>query len=454
LLLLYAACGQSTFYKTDGICLIHYVNVGTLWGSVHHVLYLPILDGFHALLAPVGVSVYRAAVLLSAGGSALGVAFAHAGYLRLGLDRTHAALAALLAGLAPAVCFFATVVEYHGLFFGAAGLAFWVLTWTAQRPTFARATLLGLATYFAATVHATGHVLPALTCGWLVALGWNERRWLALRPALVAGVVHLLLLFGVPLATRAFGNTATPESQTGIFALQHFAAANLPLAFAREWLLAFAPLSAVLVLRPRPGTVRLEWAAMLVAMLPYTLLSWGLNTGNFPSECGAYWLPLALPAARVAVAVLPRAGALALAVACAGCGLFQILRHDDPSAGRAYARDLELGTRGRPCVLLIGDPAEAAALLIERPAQEYLPLDFLSRLSPAALQQQLPQMHVVLQRWQGEDRDVYLTSGARDLLGLVEPLCGPGFRLLLEQRYSFERVDVGTFHAERLVAKD
>lgn len=452
-LLLYAALGQHVFYKTDGISLVAYARSGPLWGAVHHALYLPALHAFDLAVAPLSGSAYRSALWFSALGSAVGVAFAHAGAARLGFERARAALFTALVGLAPAVFFFATVVEYHGPFFGAAGLAFWAMTCVAQRPTPLRALALGLATYFAASVHATGHLLPALTCTWLLALRFPFERWRALVAPGSAGALHVALLFGVPALTRAAGNAATPESQAGFFTMQQFALPDLPVAFAHEWLVAFAPLSLVLLWRPRDAALRLEWYALLVALVPYLLASWALNTGFNSAEHGAYWLPLALPAARLATAQLPRAAALVLALACAGLGAFQIARHDDPRAARAWIADFEAERGGKPAVLLIGGPDEAAALLVERPEQEFIALDFLRTLSKQTLPAQLPRFRDVAKRWQAEQRRVYLTEDGRALLALVEPLCGPAFRQWIEAEFDALPVDAGAFRAERLVPR-
>ncbi|TAJ13702.1 MAG: hypothetical protein EPO68_13025 [Planctomycetota bacterium] len=452
-LALYAALGQDVFYKTDGLALVAYARGGPLWGAVHHALYLPLLHAFDLVVAPLTGSAYRSAVLLSALGTALGVAFAHAGGLRLGFDRARAALFAALVGCAPAVLFFATVVEYHGLFFGAAGLAFWALTRAAERPTPARALALGLATYLAASVHATGHLLPALTCTWLLALRFPLERARALVAPCIAGAVHVALLFGVPALTRAFGNAATPESQAGFLAQQQFAPLDLPLAFAREWLLAFAPLSLLALWPPRDAKLRLEWYALLVALVPYLLASWALNTGFNTPERGAYWLPLALPAARLAIAQLPRTGAVLLALACAAAGIFQVVRHDDPSASRAWLAGFDAARQGKPAVLLIGHSNEAAALLVERPEQEYVALDFLRTLAPETLAAYMPKFMAVTERWKSERERVYITASARELLALVEPRCGPAFRQWLEHAFDVLPVESGSFRGEWLVPK-
>jgi hypothetical protein len=452
-LALYAALGQHTFYKTDGIPLVHLARTGPVWGSVHHPLYVPLLHGLDRLLELLGASPYRSALAFSALGSVLGVALAHAGLLRLGLARRSAALAAGLAGLAPAVLFFATVVEYHGPFFGAAGLAFWCMARAAQRPSPTRALALALATYFAASLHATGHLLPSLTSAWLLALGFPSLRWRALVAPCIAGAAHVVLLFGVPALTRALGNAASPDAQAAFFAMQEFAPLDLPLGFAREWLLPFAPLSLVLFWRPREPALRLEWYALLAACVPYALLSWALNTGYNPSECGAYWLPLALPAARLAVAQLPRAAAVALALVCAGTGLWQIARHDDPSANRAWIAGFDAARAGRPAVPWIGHSSEAAALLIERPDQEFLSLDFVRTLGPEAVQAGLPLFAARVETWRREGKELFLCASGRELLALLEPRSGPALRLWLEREFQFEPIESGPFRGERLVPR-
>jgi hypothetical protein len=257
----------------------------------------------------------------------------------------------------------------------------------------------------------------------------------------------------VPALTRALGNLAKPGAQAGFFTMQEFAPRDLPLAFAREWLLAFAPLSLAVFWRPRDARLRLEWYALLVALVPYALASWALNTGYNPSECGAYWLPMALPAARLASAQLSRAPLVAVALACAAVGGFHVARHDDPGASRAWIAGFDAARSGKPAVLLIGHSTEAAALLVERPEQEYVPLEFLRTMGPEQFATAFPKIRAVIARWSAERRRVYITASARELMALTEPKCGPAFREWLETDFDALPCESGPFRAEWLVPR-
>src|SRR5690606_15919454 len=121
----YVLAAQPVFYKTDGPFLVLNLAEGHC-EHPYNVLYMPLLCGLHALLAPLGATPYASAVALSVLGGALGVGLAHVGLLRSGLDARAANAATLLVALTPAIVFFATVVEHHGIFLPFAALAFWI----------------------------------------------------------------------------------------------------------------------------------------------------------------------------------------------------------------------------------------------------------------------------------------------------------------------------------------
>jgi len=137
-----------------------------------HRLYVPLMHLWHGTLAPLGASPFQSLALACALGVGVGALCLHRAALRLGFDRVAALLLAALAVLAPAVVFFGTVVEIHGVFFGFAALAVWQWTRALATGSWPGFALLGIATAFAAAVHTTGHLLL-----WLFALStWGFER--------------------------------------------------------------------------------------------------------------------------------------------------------------------------------------------------------------------------------------------------------------------------------------
>jgi hypothetical protein len=159
-LALYACLAQEVTYG-DGDQLLNYMLGGNLtyWT---HFFYLPLLAGAHAVLGEFGFTLHDSGVAFSAAGTALGVFGAHAGASRLGLSRGAALLVGILVATAPAVLFFATVVEVHGPFFAFAGLSFVCTARFVASPGVARGAELGAVTGLAVGAHATGNLLPCL----------------------------------------------------------------------------------------------------------------------------------------------------------------------------------------------------------------------------------------------------------------------------------------------------
>ena len=127
--------------------------------------------GTVALLAPFGVSPFVAGGVLSAVATAIGAGLTHAASRVLGLNRADALLVAALTACTPAVMFYASVVELHGVFYAFAALGALRASHLIATPTVANAVLLGLATALAYCFHSTGHLLPLL----FAAMFWGAR---------------------------------------------------------------------------------------------------------------------------------------------------------------------------------------------------------------------------------------------------------------------------------------
>jgi hypothetical protein len=440
---LYLALRQHTFYKTDGLTLVHFASTGSWWGSGHHALYLPLLRLVHALLAPFGISVYESALALSALGGACGVAFAHAGFRRLGLERAQALIASALVGTAPALVFFATVVEYHGAYFALAGFAFWCMARCHERPSAVRALALGAACQLGAQVHSSGNLLPGLLLAWFVALGWGsrEQRWRRVRLAVLAALAHaaLLPLFGALWSGLGGGTSA--RSQLAFLLEEPGGLADVPRMLAHEALLPFLPLSVACWLAWLRKELRPELVALFLGLLPYAALSLLLGVGR-PDfvERGAYWLPLAIPAARSCAAAVPRTGALGLALVALGLAWMAVARHDDPAPARAFARTWSAIQSEREGVLLIAGFEDHAHTLIALPRQPNFELDLVAQLPPQEFARRAAQLDAALDAFASGKRPLYLTAGALAFLRMPGLASGALLLQRLEQRYELREV--------------
>lgn len=112
-----------------------------------------LFTGLRAVLEPLGVGPYRTGLLLSALGTSAGVGFGLQALRVLGLDRRRAWLGAALVAFCPAVLFFGSTLEFHGPFFGFAGLALLSTARAIERPSAARGAELGLCTALAFLAH-------------------------------------------------------------------------------------------------------------------------------------------------------------------------------------------------------------------------------------------------------------------------------------------------------------
>ncbi|MAE76494.1 MAG: hypothetical protein CMJ85_06475 [Planctomycetes bacterium] len=443
-LLVYLTLGQSVFYKGDGPWIVKRLIDGST-DYPHHKLYMPMLVAFGDLVAPLGMTPYRTGVVFSAVGSALGVCLAHVAFRWLVPGR--AWLATLLLGLCPAVLLFATVVEFHGVLLGFAGIAFLLAAHLAIKPGWIVAVALGIATSVAAGVHSSGLVLPGVLLPWFLARRWHigTRQ----HDLLLCGIAGALHLGGAFLLAKP--DQATHFLETGFSHPQGIE--HLPGILHVEWLTAFFPLSIVVFAAAFRRGLRLQLLAFVIGMAPYLYAALRLLVGD--AEFGAYLLPLAFVAALLTAIALPRLATALLVLTSATFGIVQVRQHDDNEYYRAYAAGLNEVFAGKPALLLVGNPAEVGPILVHGPRLTIYPLNEVAEWLPELVRKGLPIFDKVV-RDTTRNHPVWLTAGARTYLSTTADGHTPGGPTLLahiQATYGLVETKAHAFHGWRLVPK-
>jgi hypothetical protein len=206
-------------------------------------------------------------------------------------------------------------------------------------------------------------------------------------------------------------------------------------------LLPFLPLSVACWLAWLRKELRPELVALFLGLLPYAALSLLLGVGR-PDfvERGAYWLPLAIPAARSCAAAVPRTGALGLALVALGLAWMAVARHDDPAPARAFARTWSAIQSEREGVLLIAGFEDHAHTLIALPRQPNFELDLVAQLPPQEFARRAAQLDAALDAFASGKRPLYLTAGALAFLRMPGLASGALLLQRLEQRYELREV--------------
>jgi len=404
-LVLYWLFGQHTLYG-DGFNYMLLLRHGET-RHVQHVAYLPIVHGCLWLLGPIGFTTYEAALSVSQGGAAVGVACSYLAARGYGARRERALLVAAGVALAPGILFFATLVELQGPFVGASSLAWLFGAVLARRPSLTAAVLVGVGTALATAVHTSGVLLvgPVLA----VALLPVFPRHAALTPgrrltlALTACAVHVALVFAAGGA-RQFAGAA---KFAAITAELHKSVAGV---VAWEWLLPFFPASVAFLLALARPQWRRAAAFTLAGVAAYLLPTYWVLA--YWHECGAYLIPLAFPALMCTAHVLrPRWCAVAIALGAA-LGLGSVVHHDRPERSRAYAAGVRAILACAPGRLLGAGIEDLEASCV---ALDDVPLVLLS-YPPFLDAGSLPAILAVIDRgleddWRG-GRKVLLTAGA------------------------------------------
>jgi len=410
-----------------------------------HPLYLPLMHAWHGLLAPLGLSPFASLRLASAVGVGLGAGALHRAGLALRLARTDAAAAVALACATPAVLFFATVVELHGVFFAFAGIACWAWARAVapedDRGRYGRFALLGVATAVAAGVHSSGHALL-----WLFLLltldvtAARRRRWSGFAAVFAS---HLALTVALSAFLGRGGGGNHPWRQLVDFALQYWGP-RVPWhpldvlgLFAREWFVPFLPLSAATLAALAVPAARRSALAVLGGIVPLLGMVWLLLHREL-YERGAYLLPFAWPGALLVVRWWPRWGqVLGLGVALA-IAIGQIVRHDvvhdDPDLPRLQAA-LDAG----PALLLCLDEPEVEQALRDLPEVTPRPVAWLSGAVAQGYGALCAEFDAWVAPFLDTGRPVWITARAREYMAAVGVAAVRQFVAdYLPQRYAFE----------------
>lgn len=441
-LLVYALLGQDRFYLYDGETFYMSVARGET-RHFAHVLYMPLVAGFARFGEVLGMKLFDAMTLASGVGAALGVLLHHRAAAVLGAGRGGAVACALAVAGVPAVVFFATVIEVHGVFFAFAGLAWWAAAHAVRSPSLGRCAVFAVATGLAASVHASGHLLAIAVALFVVA-----QRPEVLRPrtllawGAVGALAHGAVWAGlVALVGGEAGSSGSESARVVLERLTVDTLPHLPWTVCNEWLLPFAPVSLAAVaalFRPR---FRREALALHVALIPYLALAF-VYLGPQIIEHGAYFLPMALPATwlafrQVGARVLGAGALLGLAL---GIGL--VWEHEAALGQEVVVADVMALVEDRPAAFILSDHREATPVLREHGELLVVRIETMVEQQVGMTDEQaflqFDQSHVAATAGGGT---VFLSERARQVLVDLD------HRLLrhLEARYELERVQSGSF---------
>jgi hypothetical protein len=351
-----------------------------------HPLYLPLAGLVVDALRPFGVSVVRAAVFASSLGAALGALLFHRAFLEFGLARRDAAMASASSVACFGILYYGSMVEIHAVFLMPAGLSWLLFARYLASPSWNRAWLLGIATGFAAATHATGHLL-LVTFGLFALLRMRSASELRLRlphaiaialpHAFVAWMAKQLVLPDEVLADR------TPEAgAASYFAFLRSLGtdwAQFPRILWHEWLMPLMPLSLLAPLALLRADSRRDAIAFCAALAVYfvltTMLLAPLAVMQKPEylppfatyEFGAYFLPLCVPAAMLALRVVPQKFAVAVPLLGVVSALTWMFSSPRAPSDLDYGRDALSVLDQRKARIVIGGYGELDSILQLRP---------------------------------------------------------------------------------------
>ena len=450
-LLVYLLLRRPGFYEVDGQSLVHWLAVGK-GNHDRHMLFLPVARLLAAPLLASGLTPFEALRAVSAIGMSLSVLLFWAAALRLGRIRTDRLLMATAIAVSPALLFFATIVEFHGLFMAFAGLAwFFEACLERSRRSWPWAVSMGISTGLAALVHATGQLLGPLLP--LFYLARSRDRSLPLRPALRHAAQSLGCHVGVVLLIALWMRSSGTQGQEDY--ILSFLTSLPPLAelFSDlwfEWFLAFLPVSLLCWCAFRDPARRLQTLWLLVSVLGYVLMSWVLVPGMY--ERGAYLLPLVYPAARLALSVRLRWLWILMTLAGLFYGIHDLGTYPYSTGSAAWAGALHEFETEQPGFYLLGDRSEIDALLIHEPKLPYgLFEDTVTLVRQGKLDARTVTLLLsgIVTAEEKEGRTVYLDVAARRLLELQDPRV-VATRKALDAAFRMDLVERGGIRVWRL----
>ena len=369
--LVYAVLRQDCFYRHDGWGFFTAIDQGQPFHSAHP-FYLPLTRAWCGMLAILGIGTFAAAGLFSAFGTAVGVAI-HALSLRR-LGRTDWVLGTAWVALCPAVLFFSTVVEIHGVFFAVASLSFYLTVVLVDTKSPLTAGALGCSLTVGFFVHTSGILLPLLYLPWYLRRArWDGR---LIGTAVAAGV---LALFSFAYLLRSVGGRKGPPSfgsaEDVLGSLQNIAAESHRFddVLWTEWLWPFFPVSLLIVIALFWKKWRFDGAVLLLTLLPYLVTCMLLLQET--SETGAYLLPWILPASVLALDLLRPKTAYFVVFCGALFGVRGIISHErtrevDPE----WANSVAQTCGDESSYVMIWDDGEMDSLLLHADSDRIQPL--------------------------------------------------------------------------------
>jgi len=445
--LIYVGLGQTTLHHNDGHRILELLQTGEMDFGRHH-LSVPVMHAFHRWIGePLGMLPHRSVTMLNGINSALAVGLVFLSSRVAQLTRRQALVAATLFGGCFPVLFFATLVEFHGVFLPSVTFAFWLACVWMRRGGYRWALAMGAVAGIATQLHSMGIFASGLfsLCHW--AARPDRAVWRKLTESLAAVAAHAALFIAGTALWQSLGWSvgsaldaldALPRGMELVKALAEL----MPKTAWREFLLPFTPLSLITLwaLTKRPG--RAAAAALLLGSLPYIALS-ALILGV--SEHGAYLATLTAPMALLAARMLPLRTLTLIALGTLAFNAAFAWRHD--SEGERYKSFIaglkQVGGEDRCLLLYCEDPVpgpdtfvdELAAVRVFAPTTASIRLEEFAAAPKSQVQGQVEAMTKAMP-------SIYL--GVRLLMGEASREClrddyqsGPLMLTALEQVYRF-----------------
>ena len=369
-LLIYLALGQDAFYKIDGQVTLE--RVARAWiGHGSHLMADAWVRVFRDLVAPFDWTLYESVVAFSAASTAASLVPFHLAARRI-CARGEAAIATLFFAVAPAVVFYASVVEFHGPFMAFASLAFLAATLLGSamstRTIVIMSIVCGLLSSFAQLAHSSGAILPAVLVPWTILVARNRQP----RPPtliLVLGlatavVLHWAMLRGWPTLLRAIEVLEPKPEGRSALAGQDYLVAHLDtldwgqarfawVTLVYEWFWPFAAASVLAFVRPT-----LAWgrSILVVALLPYLGIAFLLM--RHENEFGAYVMPCAWLACILAARAVQARTALLACVVAFLAAVSGVLVHDRDALAERYGSEFAALEAEAPAFVISGNEDE------------------------------------------------------------------------------------------------
>ncbi len=471
-LCLYLFLAQDALHGLDVHVHAFFLTQGHLEHPLH-VLYLRIVGLAWPALAALGLKPIEALRLMSALGTVIGVLCIHRAASELRLPRGHAVLVTTMSAVVPAIVFFATVAEIHGVFAAFAGAGWWAWARFVRaidrtevagslagvdtpgmrlRLEISRSLWLGITTGVAASVHATGHALVVLFGACALAIGGlrSTSRWRAL---VIAACTHVAVALVLAWLQPGRGRTAFADQVAYVLrvASDGYSLSNIWWVVCNEWLIAFMPLAVTSLVAIGRRQTRALGIAVLASVCLY--LGFAYILLDEINERGAYLLPLAFPLSWLTLqACGARTAALAGVVALA-TAYAQVRAHDQTMPAPWLPGLVALSHETRLAVIC-RDAAEQGPITRELPDIVVLRVDSLLASADAGeagyaafcatFDAQAANLH-------GLGRAVLITRLAYEaLLATGKPFFVRFLQEHLPKNYTIEQIDRAGFVAIRL----